>query len=102
TRDLDSLERALLDESAVEVVEPGNLRSALPAALQSIREHVDTIYVHLDLDVLASGVARANSYALSDGLTLEDTEYALSEIARVFRIGAVTLSAYDPAGDTSD
>jgi arginase len=102
TRDLDSLERALLDESGVEVVEPKNLRSALPVALKSIREHVDTIYVHLDLDVLDSGVARANSYALSDGLTLEDTEYALTEIARVFRIGAVTLSAYDPAGDTSD
>lgn len=102
TRDLDSLESALLDESSVEVVEPRHLRSALPAALKSIREHVDTMYVHLDLDVLDSGVARANSYALSGGLTLEDTEYALSEIARVFRIGAVTLSAYDPAGDTSD
>jgi arginase len=102
TRDLDSLEGALLGESGVEVVEPRHLRSALPTALKSIREHVDTIYVHLDLDVLDSDVAHANSYALSGGLTLEDTEYALSEIARVFRIGAVTLSAYDPAGDTSD
>lgn len=102
TRDLDSLEGALLDESGVEVVEPRHLRSALPTALKSVREHVDTIYVHLDLDVLDSDVAHANSYARSGGLTLEDTEYALSEIARVFRIGAVTLSAYDPAGDTSD
>jgi arginase len=102
TRDLDSLEGAVLDESGVEVVEPKNLRSALPTALKSIREHVDTIYVHLDLDVLDSDVAHANAYALSGGLTLEDAEYALSEIARVFRIGAVTLSAYDPAGDTSD
>jgi arginase len=102
TRDLDPLEGALLDESGVEIVEPRHLRSALPTALKSIREHVDTIYVHLDLDVLDSDVAHANSYALSGGLTLEDTEYALSEIAGVFRIGAVTLSAYDPAGDTSD
>ena len=102
TRDLDPLEGALLEASGVEFVEPKNLRSALPAALKAIREHVDTMYVHLDLDVLDSDVARANSYALSGGLTLEDTEYALSEIARVFRIGAVTLSAYDPAGDTSD
>ena len=102
TRDLDSLEGALLDESDVEVVAPTNLRSALPQTLKSIREHVDTMYVHLDLDVLDSDVAHANSYAISGGLTLDDTEYALSEIARVFRIGAVTLSAYDPAGDTSD
>jgi arginase len=102
TRDVDSLEGAALDESGVEVVEPKHLRFALPTALKSIREHVDSIYVHLDLDVLDSEVAHANHYALSGGLTLEDTEYALSEIARVFRIGAVTLSAYDPAGDTSD
>ena len=102
TRDVDSLEGALMDESAVEVVEPRHLRSALPRTLKSIREHVDTLYVHLDLDVLDSAVATANSYALSGGLTLEDVEYALSEIARMFRIGAVTLSAYDPESDTSD
>jgi arginase family enzyme len=59
------------------------------------------MYVHLDLDVLDSAVASANFYALSGGLTLEDVEYALSEIARDFRITAVTLSAYDPAADTS-
>ncbi len=101
TRDVDSLEGVLLDESGVEVVEPKHLRSSLPSVLKAIREHVDTIYVHLDLDVLDSAVAPANSYALSGGLTLEDMEYALSEIARGFRIGAVTLSAYDPAVDTS-
>jgi arginase len=101
TRDVDSLEGVLLDESRVEVVEPKHLRSSLPRVLKAIREHVDTIYVHLDLDVLDSAVAPANSYALSGGLTLEDMEYALSEVARGFRIGAVTLSAYDPAVDTS-
>jgi arginase len=102
TRDLDALEGALLEQSDVEVVAPANLRAALPDTLKSIREHVDTIYVHLDLDVLDSNVAHANSYAIPGGLTLDDAEYALSEIARVFRIGALTLSAYDPAGDTSD
>lgn len=101
TRDIDSLEGALLDESDVEVVEPKHLRSALPDALKGIRKHVDKMYVHLDLDVLDSAVAAANSYALSGGLTLEDVEYALSEIGRDFRIAAVTLSAYDPALDTS-
>jgi arginase len=102
TRDLDPLESELLEESGIEIVAPKNLRSGLPRALEAIRESVDTIYVHLDLDVLDSAVAAANSYALSGGLTLEDVEYALMEIARAFRIGAVTLSAYDPAGDTSD
>jgi arginase family enzyme len=30
---------------------------------------------------------------------LDDTEYALSQIAAVFRIAGITLSAYDPAAD---
>ena len=101
TRDLDSLESALLDESSVDIVEPKQLRSSLPRVLEKIREHVDSIYVHLDLDVLDSAVAAANSYAISGGLTLEDLDYALAQIAARFRIAGLTLSAYDPAVDTS-
>ncbi len=101
TRDLDSLEGALLEESSVDVIEPRQLRSALTTTLKSIRRHVDSIYVHLDLDVLDSAVAAANSYALSGGLTLEDLDYALAGIAGEFRIAGVTLSAYDPAVDPS-
>jgi arginase len=58
------------------------------------------MYVHLDLDVLDARVATANSFAVTGGLTIEDVEYALSEIARRFKIAGVTLSAYDPATDT--
>ncbi|HEV7838104.1 MAG TPA: arginase family protein, partial [Gemmatimonadaceae bacterium] len=101
TRDLDALESALLDGSGVEVIKPDQLRSALPRTLTNIRAHADTIYVHLDLDVLDSAVAPANSYALSGGLTLEDLDDALTAIAGQFRIAGVTLSAYDPAVDTS-
>jgi len=101
TRDLDSLESALLDESSVDIVEPKQLRSSLPRVLEKIREHVDSIYVHLDLDVLDSAVAAANSYAISGGLTLDDLDHALAEIAARFRIAGLTLSAYDPAVDTS-
>jgi arginase len=100
TRDLDSLESALLDESSVDIVEPKQLRSSLPRVLEKIREHVDSIYVHLDLDVLDSAVAAANSYAISGGLTLEDLDHALAQIAGRFRIAGLTLSAYDPAVDT--
>ena len=101
TRDLDSLESALLDESSVDIVEPRQLRSSLPRVLEKIREQVDSMYVHLDLDVLDSAVAAANSYAISGGLTLEDLDHALAQIAARFRIAGLTLSAYDPAVDTS-
>jgi len=100
TRDIDSLEGGLLDESAVDVVEPRKLRPDLTQVLASIKQHVPNVYVHLDLDVLDARVATANSFAVTGGLTIEDVEYALSEIARQFRIVGITVSAYDPTADT--
>jgi len=99
TRDVDSLEGGLLGESDVRVVASRQLRASLPDTLSSIHEHVDRIYIHLDLDVLDSGVAPANKFAVSGGLTLEDMEYALSQIAQTFRIAGISLTAYDPAAD---
>jgi arginase len=99
TREVDSLEGGLLDESGVQVVAPRQLRSALGKALTSINEHVDRIYIHLDLDVLDSSVASANTFAVSGGLTLADMDYALSRIGQKFRIAGIALSAYDPTAD---
>lgn len=99
TRDVDALERDLLDASLVDVVDPTHLHAKLGATLDKIRARVEDMYVHLDLDVLDATVAQANSYALSGGLTLEDAEYSLSEIRDRFRTAGITLSAYDPAVD---
>lgn len=101
TRDIDSLEGGLLDESGVVVVAPSALRTRLRPTLSAMAEHADRIYVHLDLDVVDASVAKANSYAVGGGLTIDDVEYALGEIARTMRIAGLTLSAYDPAADTS-
>jgi arginase len=54
----------------------------------------------MDLDVLDASVARANSYAIGGGLTIEDVELALKIIGKELSIAGITLSAYDPAGDT--
>ena len=99
TRDIDSLESALLDDSSVRVVAPRQVRDELSRSLQILSEHTDRLYVHLDLDVLDACVAKANSFAVSGGLTLDDARYCLSVIAHKFDIAAVTVSAYDPAAD---
>ena len=100
TRDVDALESTLLDKSSVGVVAPGELRDTLSRRLQVLSEHVDRIYVHIDLDVLDSSVAEANTFAVAGGLTLDDMRYALTAIADRFDIGGITLSAFDPMADT--
>ncbi|MFL5640023.1 MAG: arginase family protein [Gemmatimonadaceae bacterium] len=101
TRDLDTIERRLLAESNIDVIESGHLRSKLRRSLRSIAQHADRVYVHLDLDVLDSSVAAANKFAVPGGLTVDDVEYALTQISDEFNIAAVTLSAYDPTADTN-
>lgn len=98
-RDIDPAEGDLLRQSSVGVVPVDDLRTALRPALARVAEHVDRIYVHIDLDVLDSGVARANSYAIGGGLTLDDMQYALNELAGAFKIAGVALSAYEPDAD---
>jgi arginase len=99
TRDVDSLEGKFLAESNIAVIGPGDIRPELPRTLKSIAQHVDRMYVHLDLDVLDVDVAAANSFAISGGLTVQDVEYSLSQIANEIRIAGLTVSAYDPAVD---
>jgi arginase len=98
-REVDPLEAKVLAESTVEVVQPSQLRSELPRTLDSIRHHVEKMYIHLDLDVLDAAVATANSYSVGGGLTIEDVEYAITLIGKEFEIVGVTLSAYEPAAD---
>ena len=99
-RHVDSLESVLLDDSKVQIVAPNHVRSSLRQALASMSEHAESVYVHLDLDVLDSGVAAANTFAIPGGLMLDDIEYGLSQIAQMFRIAGIALTAYDPAADT--
>ena len=99
-RDLDPAEKDLLSRSGVMLVGAADIRAGLPRAIASMSERTTSIHVHIDLDVLDASVARANSYAVGGGLTLEDMEFALALIGRELRIAGVTLSAYDPAGDS--
>lgn len=98
-RDLDPMEKRLLSASGVTTVGAAEIRSALPAAIGALAKNVDRVHVHIDLDVLDASVARANTYAVGGGLTVDDVEFAVSSIGRALPIAGITLSAYDPAGD---
>lgn len=101
-RDLDPHEAALLEESDVRVLGPGEVAGSLPELADEISSRVRQGYLHLDLDVMDPRDGRANRFAAPDGIPLAPLEYVLSDLARRVPLGAVTLSAYDPEADQDD
>jgi arginase len=101
TRDLDPLERDLLAHSGITVADPQRVRTELDEDLGTLRQRTGDLYVHIDLDVLDPGEARANALAPPDGLTVEELDSVLQRIGGRFRIRAVAFTAYDPSCDPS-
>jgi arginase len=98
-RDVDPLEQARLDESGVCVVPPANGAEQAEEALDRLRERVDDVYLHIDLDVLDPSEGRANQYAAAGGLSAGDVERIVSAVANRFVIRGASLTAYDPGVD---
>ena len=71
--------------------------SSLEEALDSL--DVESVYVHIDLDVLDPSEGRASGWSVPGGLTAEELEAALEAIADRFEIPAAAITAYDPRVD---
>lgn len=97
-RDLDPLELAALRGSEVQHVTAQDLRPGLISVLHGCIDW-PAAYLHFDLDVLDSSIARINEYAAPDGLNVADAEWAISEIKRHTSVAAAALTALDPALD---
>jgi arginase len=98
-RDLDSAESEYLVYSDTPVLSAMDYPEWLPPALESLRTRADTVYLHIDLDVLDPSEGRANSFATDGGLLLGDVLEVIETIHSHFEIGAVALTAYDPTCD---
>lgn len=98
-RDLDAAEAALLRASAATVLSPADLSTRLTGTLDTLRNCAETVYLHIDLDVLDTSVGRANSFATPGGLLLPLLLELIAAIRSRFHLGAVALTAYDPTCD---
>lgn len=98
-RDLDPLEAAALETSALRRLNVGELQAALPTVLSARRGDSTEAYVHLDADVLDPSEGRANSYAAPAGLTLTEVEWAIRAIATALPLRVAALTSLDPASD---
>ncbi|HEX6913348.1 MAG TPA: arginase family protein [Longimicrobium sp.] len=99
TRDVDDAEAELLRAASIQSIAPAQVADGLSAALDTLRAETETVYLHVDLDVLDPGEATANAFAAPDGLRLTQVLELIAAVRSRFRIGAVALTAYDPAYD---
>lgn len=103
-RAFDPIERLLLKSSAIAVIEPLAVRNqgmavALEPALKRLRERQARVYLHVDLDVLDVGEARANQFSCPGGLTLSEVLDTVRLVQQHFSLAAVAITAYDPVQD---
>jgi arginase len=94
-RDIDAGEQERLDASGVRAVGV----SELEPALDELRARVDSVYVHVDLDVLDPSVGRANWFAVDGGPQVDGLANAIDSIGERFTIRAAALTAYVPECD---
>jgi arginase len=99
-RDLEEHQRPPLEASALQVV-PGQAASgaAYAVALDGLRQRVQRVYLHVDLDVLDASEGRANRFAADGGLTVRELERATRLVFERFEVAAAAITAYDPALD---
>mgnify|MGYP000601520171 CR=1 FL=1 len=99
---LDTAERELLRRSPIRClsVEDVGDEARLAEELDGALHGAGGLHVHVDLDALDSGIARANGYAEPDGLRPERLDRLVHAAAERAPLTSVTLASYDPEYDT--
>jgi len=98
-RNAEPEQRIRLENSAIRVIASDEIESGLQAALTDLSSRVDEIYLHIDIDSLDPLYAPGVDFPAPNGLSVEDVETAVSMVARIFRIRAASLTAYNPDKD---
>jgi arginase len=106
-RDLDAAEEALLRESDVQLVSITDvglpaMPQAIEAALNELAGRVRRVYIHVDVDVLETGRAKANWLGAPGGLPVEEVIAAIERAKDLFTLEACALASFDPEYDRDD
>jgi arginase len=95
-REKDPPEVQLLQQSGIKQI-PTAALAELPEVVRQLG--TNTVYVHVDLDVIDTSEGRANGWACGGGLSVNQLHDALELIGRSASIVAGAVTCYDPAVD---
>ena len=103
-REFDGPERELFDTTGMRLISCEELEgngpaAALGSAFDSRAGRLAGVHLHVDLDVLDPGRARANTFQPAGGLSPELLLDAVRALAARQRLLGASVSAYDPAAD---
>ena len=100
-RDLDPLEKELLDRSAVERLSVEDIKARSPAVdrqMDRLSSLADLIYVHVDIDVLDPPEVRGHPLTVPNGPTSTELAAALTQMFRHPKAAAFGVAS-TPSGD---
>lgn len=99
--DLDDAEEDLITGSALTHLPPRAFADgdAVTEVLDRLATEVDVIHLHVDLDVLDTAIAPANSYAVPGGVQPADLVRLAQEAAARRPLVSLTVASWDPTLD---
>ena len=100
-RDLDPLERELVEASRIQHLTTDDIRhrpQAVRAQIERLSRLTDVIYVHIDMDVLAPEEVPGHPLTVADGPTSLELGAALREMFSYEKVGALGIAS-TPAGE---
>ena len=105
-RDLDKEEEILLNKSKIKRINTEDIRNKsneifADKFFQPLSEKVQQIYLHIDLDVIDKDEFKANQFAASGGLKINELTKIIKAAKLNFKIAALSLAAYEPGCDKS-
>jgi arginase len=103
SRDISLFEKQFIAENKIQLLPADQLRSN-PEALLKVRQHllnanIDTLHIHVDVDVIDPEVGIANGYSVPNGLLPIEVTDVIKLFGEKIPISSATISSYDPSYD---